>query len=69
MYWKLNHQQVRENMKRLSLRPVDLANQLGISRQMANYLVHHGGFKYAEQLAKIFDCDEEDLVYTTVRKP
>ena len=59
---KLNHRIVWELMTRDLLRPADLAKKLGINRQSANYVLYHGGVKYADKLAKIFGCRKNDLL-------
>ncbi len=68
-FTKLNRHKLQLEMNRLDLRPIDLAKRLGISRQLMNYILYNGGVKYVPQLSVIFDCDEEDLTFITVRTP
>lgn len=62
MYTKLNHRKVQQEMGKLLMRPVDLAKKLKVARQNVNYILYHGGAKYADKLAKIFCCKREDLL-------
>ena len=61
-YTKLNHIKVRQEMGNLLIRPIDLAKMLKVDRQLANYVIWHGGAKYADRLAKIFGCRKNDLL-------
>ena len=61
-YTKLNHRRVQQEMDRLLMRPIDLAKILKVDRQLANYVIWHGGAKYADRLAKIFSCTKNDLL-------
>lgn len=58
----LNHAKIKELMKRQNLRPVDIGRKLGISRQLAHYVVRTGGVKYSAKLAGILKCNERDLL-------
>jgi len=60
-YVKLNHEKVNQMMRRKIWRPVDLAANLGISKQHVNYILKKGGLKYAPKLAELFDCAENEL--------
>ena len=59
---RLNHRMVRYKMTKQLMRPVDLADKLGVSRQMANHIIHHAGLKYAQELATMFNCRVSDLL-------
>ena len=61
-YIKLNHEKVRELMSQNLLRPIDLAKKIGKDRQTVNFILYYGGVKYADQLAKIFNCKRADLL-------
>jgi hypothetical protein len=65
---KLNHNLLRTLMKKSLLRPVDLAKRMRIQRQMVNYIIHHGGVKYANDLAAIFNCKRSDLLVHEERR-
>ena len=67
-FTKLNHNKLQELMDRKCIRPADLAKSLGVSRQMANYIVHHGGRNYALRLARVLGCEEADIIYNVTRR-
>ena len=60
---KLNHKLLQKLMETSGVRALDMARDLGVSKQMGNYIIHHGGLKYAAALAKRFDCKEKDLIF------
>jgi hypothetical protein len=64
----LNHQKVQEKMERRNLRTVDIGRMLGLSRQLAHYVVHNGGAKYSLRLAEIFNCPESELLMVSMQK-
>jgi hypothetical protein len=59
---RLDHDRVNALMREARLRPVDLGDMLKLSRQMANFILHKGGTKYAGKLARIFGCTEKELL-------
>jgi hypothetical protein len=65
---KLNNDYVRDLMARARMRPVDMARVLGVSKQLANHIIHHGGVSYAASLARIFDKKEIELLVALPRK-
>lgn len=67
-YLKLDHKKVEMRMNRMLIRPADLARKLHVSRQMANYILHQGGVKYASKLAKILNCEREFLTVKILKK-
>jgi len=66
---KLNYNRIHREMAKINLRPADLGSKLGVSRQLAHYIIHRGGWRYAFRLAQIFKCRVEDLIITTLRLP
>ena len=64
---RLNNQLIQELMKQKLMRPIDLAKTLGISRQLVNHVIYHGGMKYVARLAVLFDCKVSDLLIGVVR--
>ena len=65
---KLNHKAVQKEMIRAGLRAADLAKRLGVSRQMVNYIKNTGGISYAGRLARIFKCEKDTLIVSTIPK-
>jgi hypothetical protein len=65
---KLNHNLVKSIMARMKMRPIDLAYKLRVDRQRVNYIIHHGGFSFADDLAKVFRCRRDDLLVATPSK-
>lgn len=61
---KLNNKLLQTLMERSGVTAKELAAHLGVSKQMMNYIIHHGGLKYAAALAKRFDCKESDLTHS-----
>ena len=64
---RLNNQLIQELMKQKLMRPIDLAKTLGISRQLVNHVIYHGGMKYVARLAVLFDCKVSDLLIGVAR--
>lgn len=62
---KLNNELVITLMAKKFLRPTDLADVLKVSKQMANYIIHHGGMVYADRLAKILNVKRTDLLVSS----
>ena len=54
-------------MAKKLMRSVDLARRMKKSPQMAYYIIHRGGMKYAALLAKIFKCERTDLLVSVPR--
>jgi DNA-binding Xre family transcriptional regulator len=65
-YMKLNHKIVKIKMNKKNIRSTDLANKLGISRQLMHYILHIGGVKYAKKLSIHLGCKEKDLLIRNV---
>ena len=63
----LNHSLVRSLMEKSLIRPVDLARKMRVTRQLVNYIMCHGGVKYARDLADIFDVTRSDLLVKSER--
>jgi len=66
---KLNHERLKTEMAKRNLRIIDIANKMGISRQMAHYIIHKGGSQYSSRLSAIIGCREVDLLYYSIRTP
>lgn len=58
---QLNHEVVNYMMRQKIWRPVDLARQLGVSKQQVNFILKKGGLKHAPRLAELFGCTEDEL--------
>ena len=59
---KLNHKRLKKEMFKAEMSSSRLAKRLNVSRQMASYIIRHGGRKYAKQLARIFRLQETDFL-------
>lgn len=62
MYIRLDHDKLISLMETNGVRPIDIAKRLRISRQLANYILHVGGVKWASKLANIFNLTRNDLI-------
>ena len=62
MYIRLDHDKIKSLMETNGIRPIDVAKRLRISRQLANYILHVGGVKWASRLANIFKITRNDLI-------
>lgn len=59
---RLDHEAVRGLARAKKMRPVDIARQLGVSRQLGHYILHKGGLKHAAALARLFDVRVSELL-------
>lgn len=67
-YIKLNHKAIAKLMLEKCLRPRDIMMALGVSKQVTNYILHHGGVSKAKRLSAILGCELRDILMVAERK-
>lgn len=59
---ELNTQKIKAEMDRLGVKRGWLADQLGMTPAMTNYIFNKKPITFADRLAKIFKLDPKDLI-------
>jgi hypothetical protein len=59
---KLNHDKIKQLIQFKGITVSALGRKLGLSRQMAHYILKEGGPGYAPRLAEVLECEVNDLL-------